>query len=278
MSTIIVNGIHTFECYATPKMGQHSFPDGVVRNALMLPIQDATYDEISKIFVDGAKIQIKDSQVVYNNETGLPKEDSDGSPMTVEEVFDYTGFTVAGSIIDCRNHTWEVYMGEFTQEELASQAANLLMGRDAKETIGIQAAKDARAWIESISAFVPDEQILKMPTLFQTWEDALQMGERLEKNRVVRKNGQLYRVVQAVTPQSHQPPDGDGMLAIYRPISQSHTGTQEDPIPWVYGMDCTAGTYYSYEGHTYQVAQGGDMIPCVWAPGMDGLWQWDFIK
>ena len=64
----------------------------------------------------------------------------------------------------------------------------------------------------------------------------------------------------------------------YRPIDQSHAGTLEDPIPWVYGMDCHAGVYFSYQGHIYQVAEGGDMVPCVWAPGTAGLWQWVLIE
>ena len=88
----------------------------------------------------------------------------------------------------------------------------------------------------------------------------------------------MYRVVQAVTPQAHQPPDGEGMLAVYRPVSPGHAGTADDPIPWEYGMDCLAGQYFSYEGHIYRVAAGGDMIPCVWTPGTAGLWQWELIE
>ena len=56
----------------------------------------------------------------------------------------------------------------------------------------------------------------------------------------------MYRVMQATVPQAHQVPGGEGMLAIYRPIDREHAGTAEDPIPWVYGMDCLAGLYYSY--------------------------------
>ena len=99
---------------------------------------------------------------------------------------------------------------------------------------------------------ITDAQALQMPDLFPTW--------------------------QQVTPLESQPPDGEGMLAIYRPIDQTHAGTLEDPIPWVYGMDCHAGTYFSYNGHIYQVAAGGDMIPCVWPPDTAGLWQWVLIE
>ena len=89
-------------------------------------------------------------------------------------------------------------------------------------------------------------------------------------------DGQTYRVVQAVTPIESQPPDMEVMLAIYRPVEREHTGTMADPIPWVSGMDCRTGKYYSYEGVTYLCK--GDMIPCVWTPGTAGLWQWEVVS
>ena len=120
---------------------------------------------------------------------------------------------------------------------------------------------------------IPDAQALEMPDLFPTWEAVLANGKELAAERVISKDGQLYRVAQPVTPQEHQPPDGEGMLAIYRPINPEHAGTADDPIPWVYGMDCHAGKYYSYEGAVYMVAEGGNMIPCTWPPD-SGIWQW----
>ena len=128
----------------------------------------------------------------------------------------------------------------------------------------------------AVATSIPDAQALQMPDLFPLWKDVLTSGEKLAEGTILRDGEVLYRVMQAggVMPQQHQPPHGEGMLAVYRPIDQSHVGTLEDPIPWVYGMDCTAGTYYSYNGHIYQVAVGGDMKPCVWPPDSVGLWQW----
>ena len=123
-----------------------------------------------------------------------------------------------------------------------------------------------------------DEEALELPDLLPTWEEALAAGKELAAGACLTKDGQVYRVVQAVTPQAHQPPDGEGMLAVYRPVSPGHAGTADDPIPWEYGMDCLAGQYFSYEGRIYRVAAGGSMIPCVWAPGTAGLWQWELIE
>ena len=137
-----------------------------------------------------------------------------------------------------------------------------------------QLSAAARLYVQT-AADVPDETALEMPDLFKTWEEALKAGKELPKDTIINDGGQLYRVVQAVTPQKHQPPHGEGMLAIYRPIDQTHAGTKEDPIPWVYGMDTEQSKYYSYGGKTYLCNL--TMPACVWAPGTPGMWQWSEV-
>lgn len=129
------------------------------------------------------------------------------------------------------------------------------------------------------STEIPDEQALEMSGLFPSWEKVLAAGKLLKCGQVIDDGGTLYRVVpeDGVTPQEHQPPHGEGMLAVYRPIAPEHEGTLEDPIPWVYGMDCYADKFYSYGDHIYKVDVGGNMIPCVWAPD-SGIWQWVLVE
>ena len=128
------------------------------------------------------------------------------------------------------------------------------------------------------STAIPDSYALDMSDLFPTWAAVLADGEELPEGRVLNDGGQLYRVVQAVTPQAHQAPHDEGMLAVYRPIDREHAGTADDPIPWVYGMDCYAGKCYRYNGKVYRVAEGGDMIPCTWPPDTPGMWQWEEVQ
>lgn len=119
---------------------------------------------------------------------------------------------------------------------------------------------------------ISDEEALKQPSvLIRTWDEVLKNQVRLFKGDKIRKGEQLYNVEQETQPQEVYPPDGEGMLAIYRPISMTHEGTLEDPIPWVYGMDCEVGKHYAYNDVVYLCA--GDMKPCVWAPD-SGIWQW----
>ena len=153
-----------------------------------------------------------------------------------------------------------------TTRESAAQNAKLSGQLSAAARLYVQAATD-----------VPDETALEMPDLFKTWEEALDAGTTLTENSIINDGGNLYRVVApgGVLPQAHQPPHGEGMLAVYRPIDTTHAGTLEEPIPWVYGMDCTSGLYYSYNAAVYLCK--ADMKPCVWAPGTAGLWQWEAV-
>lgn len=144
--------------------------------------------------------------------------------------------------------------------------------RSAKMTGQMQVA--AKLYVQT-STSITDAQALEMPDLFKTWEEALAAGAELAKDTIINDGGKLYRVVQPVTPQEHRPPHAEGMLAVYRPIDQTHAGTKEDPIPWVYGMDTEQSKYYSYGGKTYLCKQ--TMPACVWAPGTPGLWQWSEV-
>lgn len=141
-------------------------------------------------------------------------------------------------------------------------------------------ARELRAVIEgAVSAYdMEDSEALKVVELFPTWETLLAAGNALAENTILNDGGVLYRVVQpgGVVPQEHQPPHGEGMLAVYRPIDKTHTGTVDDPIPFVYGMDTEKDKYYAYEGKTYLCNLA--MAPCVWAPDTPGLWQWTLIE
>ena len=144
----------------------------------------------------------------------------------------------------------------------------------------IQLAGQFRAGLMIFAAgatTITDKQALNMASLFPVWPDGVNEDGQYIQNQIVQHEGQLYRIAQpTVTPQSHQTPSSEGMLAVYRPIDVGHEGTLEDPIPWVYGMDCYTGKYYSYNGNVYKCA--GDMIPCVWEPGSAGLRQWELVE
>lgn len=145
-------------------------------------------------------------------------------------------------------------------EEASSQPAPPPSPQEQSMTLARTMAASATGLTDTVALSIPD--------LLPTWAELLAVGEPIQPGVCLMHDGQTYRVVQTVTPQAHQPPGGEGMLAVYRPIDQEHAGTQADPIPWVSGMDCYAGKYYGYEGKIYLAKL--DMLPCVWTPGSAG--------
>lgn len=119
--------------------------------------------------------------------------------------------------------------------------------------------------------------VLAQAGVFEEWEagKTYQAGYRLAHEGIV------YEVIQDVTSQAHQPPNAEGMLAIYRPLSvnaetgEEPDGTMENPYEFLYGMDVEEGSYYAYEGKLYLAK--ADMPACVWYPGTAGLWQWEEV-
>lgn len=153
-------------------------------------------------------------------------------------------------------------------EESASQPAPPPSPQEQVMTLARAVAATATGLTDAVALSIPD--------ILPSWEELLAAGNQVSAGVCLTHKGQTYRVVQAVTPIESQPPGGEGMLAVYRPIDRKHAGTPSDPIPWVYGMDCYSGKYYAHGGITYLCK--ADMIPCVWAPGTAGLWQWEAVN
>lgn len=128
--------------------------------------------------------------------------------------------------------------------------------------------------LRSVSTSIPledDASALTLSPICPDWE----ADHHYEAGEIVNHEGQAYRVIQAVDSLENQPPGAEGMLAIYRPLNPEHAGTQEDPIPFVNGMDVYNGKYYSFNEKTYLAK--ADMLPCTWDPGTAGLWQWEEV-
>ena len=153
-------------------------------------------------------------------------------------------------------------------EETSSQPAPPPGPREQVMTLARTMAAAATTLTDAVALSIPD--------LLPAWAELLSAGNQVSAGVCLTHKGQTYRVVQAVTPIESQPPGGEGMLAVYRPIDREHAGTLADPIPWVYSMDCYSGKYYVHGGITYLCKS--DMLPCVWEPGSAGLWQWEAVN
>lgn len=160
--------------------------------------------------------------------------------------------------------------------DAGNKIAELQAASSQQVRIMAQTNAATKLYVQTNVATIPDAAALKIPDFFKTWSEVLEAGKELSVDDIINKEGKLYRVAQPVTPAEHQPPDGEGMVTIYRPIEPDHAGTQEDPIPWRYGMDTEKDKYYSYNGKVYLCNL--TMSACTWAPDTEGLWQWTEVN
>lgn len=143
--------------------------------------------------------------------------------------------------------------------ELASakaQARELLLDRTAK----------AAAQTEELT--LSECAVMARAQMYDQW----QAGQSYAKGKRVTYNGIVYEVQQQTTATEVYPPDAEGVLALYIPLSTDGQGTLEAPYVWIYGMEVKTGEYVIYNGTTYKAK--GLMKPCTWLPGSDiNVWE-----
>ena len=143
------------------------------------------------------------------------------------------------------------------------------------EELAAQAVAEARAQSRTVLMARMQATFAKAG-LFTDWA----AGQTYAKGYRLAHKGVVYKVMQEeVTAIENQPPDATGMLAVYRPLSvdpetgEEPDGSREHPFAFLYGMDVTKDSYYTYEGKLWLAK--ADMPACVWVPGTAGLWQWE---
>lgn len=155
--------------------------------------------------------------------------------------------------------TPEMREAQKQEAELASaqaQARELLLDRTAK----------AAAQTEELT--ITEYALMGKAGMYDEW----QAGQSYKQYKRVTYNGIVYEVQQQTTASEVYPPDAEGVLALYRPLSTDGSGTHEDPYVWIYGMDVEAGVYVTYNGQTYKAKS--PMKPCTWTPGSDAnVWE-----
>lgn len=95
-----------------------------------------------------------------------------------------------------------------------------------------------RTSIEQAVQSLEDNTALTVKSLYPAWEadTAYTVGYR------VTYNGRLWRVVQAHTSQVGWEPEN--VPALWESINETHSGTEDDPIPYEGNMVLTKGLHY----------------------------------
>ena len=158
-----------------------------------------------------------------------------------------------------------------TEEELAAQA----VAEARAQSRSILMARMQADMVQTGAFTAAEFTTFAKAGLFTDWA----AGQTYAKGYRLAHKGIVYEVIQEVTAIENQPPDAAGLLAVYRPLSvdpetgEEPDGSREHPFAFLYGMDVTKDSYYSYEGKLWLAR--ADMPACVWVPGTAGLWQWE---
>lgn len=97
-----------------------------------------------------------------------------------------------------------------------------------------------------------DEQAYAVKTLYDCWAD-IPVGTMLPAGKIVlHSDGVLYRVKEGQRHEKQATWAPDVSPSLFTPIPKaSETGTQDNPITWVEGMESEEGKYYTDEDVLY---------------------------
>ena len=134
-----------------------------------------------------------------------------------------------------------------TEAEVAAAVEAIEQTRATEETRPLTLEEVSRMLIESQinSLAVDDNTALRMAEFYPNWE----AGQDYPEGYKVRRDGALYKVLQAHTSQEDWTPETAPSL--WAEICESHAGTLSDPIPYSGNMALEAGKYYSQGGVIY---------------------------
>lgn len=93
---------------------------------------------------------------------------------------------------------------------------------------------------------VDDNMALRMLPFYPEWA----VDTKYTVGYKVRRDGKLWRVVQAHTSQAGWEPENAASL--WEQINETHVGTLDDPIPYSGNMALTAGLYYMQDWVIYK--------------------------
>lgn len=100
-------------------------------------------------------------------------------------------------------------------------------------------------------------------TSYRVWA----AGEEFAQWELITHKDIAYQVQQKTTAQEHQPPDSEGMLAVYVPyVVAGPDGVK----PWAYGMHVHTGDLVRKDGVVWEAKK--DMKPCIWEPTEGNEW------
>lgn len=116
----------------------------------------------------------------------------------------------------------------------------------------LKGAQKIRAAMDSAGAALADAQALTCKLIYRQWADLI--GTTATPGQRFLHGETLYKVRDdaATHTFSQEWEPGVTTAALYTAIDEAHSGTIDDPIPWVQPMELYAGKYYTEGGKLYE--------------------------
>lgn len=109
----------------------------------------------------------------------------------------------------------------------------------------IEMARKIRPLIVKAAQMLDDADAIQAPELYDEWKP----GVEYTVDYKIRRNGKVWKVLQAHTSQEGWEPENAASL--FAVIDEVHAGTLEDPIPYDGNMELFSGKYYSQDDVIY---------------------------
>ena len=115
----------------------------------------------------------------------------------------------------------------------------------------LSSAQKLRVAINGAGAMLTDEQALTCKLIYRQWTGLI--GTTARPGQRFLHGETLYKVRDdaSVHTFSREWEPGVTTAALYTAIDEAHSGTIDDPIPWVQPMELYAGKYYTEGGKLY---------------------------
>lgn len=141
---------------------------------------------------------------------------------------------------------------ELTPAEVAEMESEQRKAEIAERTRPLTEAEISRMIItEQINTLaVDDNTALRMREFYPEW----QTGKAYAVGFKVQYGGLLYKVTTAHTSQADWTPDVAPTL--FTRIDETHSGTEDDPVPYSGNMELEQGKYYMQDGVIYYCKYG----------------------
>ena len=148
----------------------------------------------------------------------------------------------------CKNGVYR----DMTADEITQMVAEARRAR-LEEASRSLSAQDVLALLipQQINGLtVDDNTALRMKEFYPAWA----AGAAYAVGYKVKRNGKLWRVIQAHTSQTGWEPENAASL--WEQINETHAGTMDDPIPYDGNMALTSGMYYMQDWVIYLCTRG----------------------